>query len=940
MDYQKTVNLPQTNFSMKAGLVEKEPAMLKQWEKQNLYALIRAKSKGKKTFILHDGPPYANGNIHIGHVLNKTLKDIIVKMKTMQGYDSHYIPGWDCHGLPIEHQLLKELKKNKSEVEPLDFRKKAHQYAMKYVDIQREEFKRLGVLGDWDKPYLTLTTEYEYWILKSFAELTKKGYIYRGLKPVNWCYQCETALAEAEVEYEDHTSPSIYVKFKVENPQVIKGLPAGKKVYLLIWTTTPWTLLANVAVAVHPSYKYKFVDDPEHGILVMEDSLVPTGKWREKGGHPPILLHVKGQMLEDVKYAHPFDRDNCCVVMADYVTKEEGTGLVHIAPGHGQDDFQTGLKYNLPVFMPVNDRGVYTKEAGKYEGERVFKANPKIIDDLQEKGLLFKADQTTHSYPHCWRCKKPIIFRATKQWFLKIDHKGLRENLKKIIQNNVRWIPSGGQERILSMVTLRPDWCLSRQRHWGVPIPALACKGCGGEHKLFPEVIEYFAQMVRKQGTDIWFLREVEELIPEGFVCPDCKKDDFKKTFDILDVWFDSGVSHQAVVKAMMKKELPIDMYLEGSDQHRGWFQSSLIPAVALEGRPPFSSVLTHGFVVDGQGRKMSKSLGNVIAPQDVMKTNGADILRLWVASSIYNDDIRVSKEILERLVDAYRKIRNTIRFLLGNLYDYDPDHDEVSYGQLLDIDQWALERLATTVNAIKESYNNYDFAQVYKLIYSFCNEDLSSFYLDILKDRLYTFASTSLERRASQTVLYHILNYLVCLMAPILTFTADEVFGAMPKTSKIKNIVNVHLLEWLEPPATWQNTAINEKFKLLFELRPFVLKAIEEKRRAEQVGSSLETKVIFKTASGRDFDYLMKLKEDLPAAFIVSQVEIQHANHIAHGVSEHFSKTAVQIEKADGEKCPRCWNYRVLGEDREHPALCGRCAQTVREILNRTSRP
>src|SRR3989338_3856166 len=594
MDYQKNINLPQTDFSMKAGLAEKEPALLKHWETAGLYPAIRAKSKGKKQFLLHDGPPYANGNIHIGHALNKILKDVIVKMKTMQGFDSYYVPGWDCHGLPIEHQLFKELKKHKTEVDPVYFRKKAHDYAMKYVGIQREEFKRLGVFGDWENPYLTLAPDYEYWILKSFAELTKKGYVYRGLKPVNWCPNCETALADAEVEYEDHTSPSVYVKFKVNNPQAIKGLPSGKDVYLLIWTTTPWTLLANVAVAVHPDYDYRLVDIGRE-ILIIEGSLVEKVLAKGTVTDYKVIAGFKGNELKNINYTSPFSMmGSYRVITVDYVTKEDGTGLVHTAPGHGQDDFKAGLANSLPIRMPVNDRGIFTDQAGEFAGQHVFKANEKIIENLQARGTLFYSENITHSYPHCWRCKKPIIFRATKQWFLNIDHDHLRNKLQEIIKRDVQWIPEAGQERIAAMVSLRPDWCLSRQRHWGVPIPALGCPGCNGEPKLFVSVIEHFAEIVKKEGSDAWFAKDVKDILPKGFVCPDCKQANFEKTHDILDVWFDSGVSHQAVVKAMLKKDLPIEMYLEGSDQHRGWFQSSIIPPVALEGKAPFKSVLTH----------------------------------------------------------------------------------------------------------------------------------------------------------------------------------------------------------------------------------------------------------------------------------------------------------------------------------------------------------
>ncbi len=926
-DYSKTLNLPQTEFSMKANLTQKEPALLAEWEKEGLYQKILAQAKGKKRFLLHDGPPYANGHIHIGHALNKILKDIIVKFRTMQGYESYYMPGWDCHGLPIEHQLLKELKKHKSDVDCVDFRKKAHEYAMKFVGIQREEFKRLGVFGDWEHPYLTLTPEYEYWILKSLAELNKKGYVYRGLKPVNWCSVCETALAEAEVEYEDHTSPSVYVKFEVENPEVISGLPKGKKVFLLIWTTTPWTLLANVAVAVHPKYTYVVVDT-EEGILILEQSLLETVLNKKQMKVKKVLAQLDGEQLTKLTYTHIFGfRKHCPVVTADYVTKEDGTGLVHTAPGHGQEDFETGLKYKLDVVMPVDHRGCFTKDAGEFAGEHVFKANPKIIEYLQSKNILFHTEDQVHSYPHCWRCKKPIIFRATKQWFLKIDHDNLRQRLVETVQKSVKWIPPAGQERILSMVTTRPDWCLSRQRFWGVPIPALVCKNCG-EHDLQTEVIERFADIVRKEGSDAWFEKDIAG---KGMVCKYCGHKEFEKGKDILDVWFDSGVSHQAVLKGMLKQDLPAEMYLEGSDQHRGWFQSSLIPGVAIEGKAPFKAVLTHGFVVDGEGRKMSKSLGNVVAPQDIMKTSGADILRLWVASSSYNEDIRISKEILDRLVDAYRKIRNTFRYLLGNVYDFNPDEDKVAYKELLDLDQWALNRLAAVVEETEKSFTEYDFANCHKLIYNFCNEDLSSFYLDILKDRLYTSAAQSRERRSAQTVLYHILDSLVRVLAPLLSFTAEEIYSFTPKEKAWKDVRSVHLLTWQEIPAEWKNKAVEEKFAVLKALRPYVLKSLEEKRRQGEIGGSLEAKAIFKTASERDLEYLKAQRDILSSVFIVSQTEIEQTNGTIQGLSEEFSKTTIEIQKADGHKCSRCWNYKTdVGLNKEHPTLCGRCSAIV----------
>ncbi len=933
MDYQKTLNLPQTGFAMRAGLAQKEPLYLKKWETEKLYARIRGKSKGGKFFILHDGPPYANGDIHIGHALNKILKDMIVKSRTMQGFDSLYLPGWDCHGLPIEHQLLKELKQKKNEVDCVDFRKKAHAYAMKYVGIQREQFKRLGIFGEWDHPYLTLSPEYEYWILKSLAALYKKGYIYRGLKPVNWCFTCETALAEAEVEYEDHTSPSVYVKFEVGGKHGVDlGRLADKKVSLLIWTTTPWTLVANVAVAVHSAFRYSFVDIGDE-VLIVESSLYRDVLTKAGITKFNVLEELPGGQLTSLIYRHPFGlRDNCRVVTADYVTKEEGTGLVHTAPGHGQDDYATGLKHNLDIVVPVNDSGVYTSEAGSYAGEHIFKANDKIISDLQAQGMLLLSEQIAHSYPHCWRCKKPVIFRSTKQWFLKIDHDHLRARLKEVITQKIRWIPSSGEERILGMIEGRPDWCLSRQRYWGVPIPALECKGCGGEYKLFPEVIEHFAGIVRKQGTDIWFEKETAELIPQGFRCPDCGGSDFEKTKDILDVWFDSGVSHQAVVKAMLGRELPVDLYLEGSDQHRGWFQSSLIPAMAMEGKPPFEAVLTHGFVVDGQGRKMSKSLGNVISPLDLMKNSGADIIRLWAASSSYQEDIRISAEILDRLTDSYRKIRNTFRYLLGNLYDFNPSADVLAYDRLLDLDRWALYRLHSMMAALKHSFENYEFAKITKAIYTFCNEDLSSFYLDILKDRLYTSPAHSQERRSAQTVLYHILNHLVRALAPILAFTAEEIYEAMPKDPGMQAVASVHLLDWLAMPGEWNDEEIEGKFGRLVALRPDVLKSIEDKRQAGEVGSSLEAKILIRTGDKNEYDDLKEREDMLPSVFIVSQVKIEHVLGLGTPPDGSFAREII-VQKADGEKCGRCWNYRVdVGRDPHHKTLCGRCTANVKE--------
>jgi len=726
------------------------------------------------------------------------------------------------------------------------------------------------------------------------------------------------------------------VKFEISNADALKAKELkDKKVSLLIWTTTPWTLMANVAVAVHTAFQYSLIDLGDEALFIekslCEQVLSKAGIKKFK-----VLKEFSGEQLLTLVYQHPIDLERQCkVVLADYVTKEDGTGLVHTAPGHGQEDFETGLRNDLDVIMPVDSRGIYTEAASKYVGEHVFKANTKIIEDLRSEGALFASEDVSHSYPHCWRCKTPIIFRATEQWFLRIDHDGLRGKLKDAIKQDVQWIPPSGEDRISGMVATRPDWCLSRQRHWGVPIPALECKGCGGEHKLFSEVIDKFAEVAKVEGTDSWFKKDISEFVPTGLTCPDCGKAEFEKTKDILDVWFDSGVSHQAVAKIRLGGQLPVDLYLEGSDQHRGWFQSSLILATAIESKPPFKAVLTHGFVVDGNGRKMSKSMGNVISPQDIIKNSGADILRLWVASSLYNEDIRISKETLDRLSDAYRKIRNTIRYLLGNLSGFDPDTNILAYDDLLDIDRWALYRLKTVITQVKQSYDAYEFAKVYKGIYTFCNEDLSSFYLDILKDRLYTSASNSQERRSAQTVLYHILNHLVRVIAPIFCFTAEEIFLSMPKDVALRDAQSVHLLPWIDCPEVWDNKEIRERFALLVALRPHVLKALEDKRRTGEIGSSLEAKIIFETASPRDLAYLNENTDMLPSSFIVSQVEIQRVEKVNQGLSDEFAKTAITIKKADGQKCSRCWNYRKdVGQETEHQTLCQRCMAIVKELL------
>jgi isoleucyl-tRNA synthetase len=926
MDYKNTLNLPKTQFPMKADLPKREPIFLKEWFDKDIYGLIRKKSLGNQKYVLHDGPPYANGDIHIGHALNKTLKDIIVKYKTMRGLDSAYVPGWDCHGLPVEHQLFKELGINKNQIKQTDFRKKAFDYAMRFVSTQKEQFKRLGVFGDWDNPYLTLDKEYEAAIVRSFGELVKKGYIYRGLKPVNWCYVCETALAEAEVEYEEHTSASIYVKFKLDDTKDYL-----KDTYLLIWTTTPWTLIANVAVAVQPDFIYSYIKTGKGNLIIGRDLLAQVLSQAGIDKYETIK-EIKGSDLEGLEYSHPFGLRKGRVVLADYVSKEEGTGLVHIAPGHGNEDYITGLKYKLDIIMPVDAKGNFDSSAGEFKGLNVYKANDAIIEKLKKIGALLFATSFSHSYPHCWRCKSAIIFRATKQWFLNLEHKDLRNRLLRAIKNDVKWIPESGQERIQAMVELRPDWCLSRQRYWGVPIPALICNKCGEEF-LEPDVIENFARIVEKEGSDFWFIRDIKDFLKKDIVCPHCRANAFSKGTDILDVWFDSGVSHQAVLKKRKELDFPCELYLEGSDQHRGWFQSSLIPSICIDELPPFKSVLTHGFVVDGEGRKMSKSLGNVISPQDIIKDYGADILRLWVASSDYNEDIRISPEIISRLSEAYRKVRNTVRFILSNLYDFNPDADKIDYDNLKKIDKWILYKQALILtDVVSNGYEKFEFYKAYKGIYDFCNEDLSMYYLDMVKGRLYTSSPNSLERRAAQTALYEILNLLVRLMAPILVFTAEEIWQNMPKEKKDNPIPSVHMLPIPNPDEILKRlesgkpkgSQVYAELIPIFDLIPEVSRALEEKRGAGLIGSSFDAQIKVLTNDEIRYKYLESLKGDLCEIFKVSQVKIEKNGE---------ADIAIEVDKAQGQKCPRCWNYRSsIGASKKRPLICDQCVIAIGE--------
>ncbi len=920
MDYKATLNLPKTDFSMKAGLPNREPLILDKWQKSDIYNQILRSRAGRPKYILHDGPPYANGDIHIGHALNKILKDMIVKYKTMRGFSSSYVPGWDCHGLPVEHQLFKELGITKTQITQAEFRKKAYTYAMKYVKLQREQFKRLGIFGDWERPYLTLSREYEADIIRAFARLVKEGYIYKGLKPVNWCYVCETALAEAEVEYEDHSSPSVYVKFKLEDNS---RLPT----FFVIWTTTPWTLVANIAIAVHPDYEYAFVKAQNEQWVIMKELVGPAmAKFGIKDYE--ITKTAPGKELEGLVCKHPFIDRYSKVVLAHYVSNIDGTGCVHTAPGHGQEDYLTALKYKLPVIMPVDSKGTFDRTAGEFSGLNVRAADKKIIERLKKNGALIFDDIISHSYPHCWRCKEPIIFRATPQWFMNIDHKDLRKKMLEVIANGVKWVPSYGRERISSMVEGRPDWCLSRQRLWGVPIVAFYCKTCGQE-LLDAGIIEYIAGLIEKDGADIWFIKDEKELLPEGASCKNCGKKEFKKEIDIMDVWFDSGVSHQAVLKKREDLSYPADLYLEGSDQHRGWFQSALITAMGIDGIAPFKAVLTHGFVVDGEGKKMSKSLGNVISPQDIIKDYGADILRLWVASSDYSDDIRLSDQILTRLADAYRKIRNTYRFILGNLYDFDVNKDALRPQEMLELDRWALSETCKLLEAATKSYEEFLFHDVFHSVYNFCVIQMSSFYLDILKDRLYISHTKSIQRRSAQTALFEILDVITKLMAPILVFTANEVWETAHKDGEVKS---VHFAEWphLGKFQKFYNKELDEKWAQIIRVREEVLKALELKREANLIGSSLEARVWLYSPDEKLRDLLKQAQHLLPSIFIVSRVEVAD-NKLEEAVSPAALPLMIKVDKAPGAKCQRCWNYsEYIGKNNSHPALCERCVKIV----------
>ena len=918
IDYNATMNLPKTDFPMRAGLPQREPEMIKKWQDEELYQKLMEKNKDLPLYVLHDGPPYANGDIHMGTALNKVLKDIIVKYKNMSGFKAPYVPGWDTHGLPIELKAMKKVGVENIH-SAIELRKVCQEFAEYYVDVQRREFMRLGSIGDYFRPYLTFQHKHEAEQIRVFGEMAKKDFIYKGLKPVYWCPECKTALAEAEIEYEEDSCHSIYVKFKVEDEQGKLAPLATEldKTYFVIWTTTTWTLPGNLAICLGPDYEYVAVKaNGEYYIMAKElvESAMKAAKIEE---YTVSENSLKGKDLEYIVYKHPFIDRTGLVIVGDHVTLESGTGCVHTAPGHGVEDFEVCVNHypEIPIIVPVDGDGKLTEEAGEFAGLTTNEANKAIYAKLVELNALFTSEKIIHQYPHCWRCKSPIIFRATEQWFCSVD--GFKEDACKAI-DSVQWIPEWGGDRIKGMVTDRSDWCISRQRTWGVPIPIFYCKDCG-KIIINEETIEAVASIFEKEGSDAWFKYEASEILPEGFKC-ECGCTEFTKDNNIMDVWFDSGVSHAAVCDEEHGLAWPADLYLEGADQYRGWFQSSLLTSVASKGGAPYKAVCTHGWVVDGEGKAMHKSLGNGVSPDEVTEKFGADILRTWVASSDYHADIRISGDILKQLSDVYRKIRNTARFILSNLNDFDPDKDSVAVENLEGIDKWALARMDEILEKCKAAYDKFDFHIVYSAIRDFCTTDLSNFYLDILKDRLYVEKFDSESRRAAQTVIYNILRGMTLCLAPILSFTAEEIWGYLPRSAK-DDAGSVFFNRIPEKSGIAADEEFMAKWEKIDELRDIVNKALEEARAQKLIGKSLEAKVTLNC--GRDwYEFAKSAEADLVSAFIVSAVEI--------GTSE-FDGVDVKVEVAPGEKCERCWTHsHTVGQNPEHPTLCARCAEIV----------
>jgi isoleucyl-tRNA synthetase len=925
-DYKQTLNLPQTDFPMKANLAAREPEMLKRWQEMDLYGTLRAARLGQPKYVLHDGPPYANGDIHIGHAVNKVLKDIIVKSRSLSGFDAPYVPGWDCHGLPIELQVEKKIGKAGEKVNPVTFRKACREYAAKQVDGQRTDFQRLGVLGDWNRPYLTMDFRMEADILRQLGRVVANGHVYKSYKPVHWCVDCGSALAEAEVEYEDKTSPAIDVRFPIPDEaalyarlQHVSGKNGSGPLSLVIWTTTPWTLPANRAVSVHPEFEYVVVQTATERLLLAEP-LLKEAMMRWAINDYRVIATASGAQLEGVMLQHPFYARDVPIILGEHVTTDAGTGCVHTAPGHGQEDYVVGNRYRLEVDNPVGGDGKFVSGTELFAGEHVFKANPHVIEVLKQRGRLVHEEALRHSYPHCWRHKTPIIFRATPQWFIGMDTAGLRPRALEEIKK-VSWIPDWGQARITGMIENRPDWCISRQRTWGVPIALFLHKETGKLHPDTSRLVEDVAKRIEQKGVDAWFELEAKTLLG-------AEADQYEKVTDILDVWFDSGVTHGCVLETRPELKVPADLYLEGSDQHRGWFQSSLLSSVAIRGAAPYQAVLTHGFTVDAKGMKMSKSKGNVVVPQTVIKTLGADILRLWVAATDYRAEMSISDEILTRTADAYRKVRNTARYLLANLAGFDPSSDRLAPADMLALDRWVVQRTRTLQQEIIASYESYSFHQVYQGLHHFCVDELSSFYLDVLKDRIYTMPRASRGRRSAQTAMFHVLEALARWMAPILSFTAEEIWRYMPG----QRAASVFLETWYSAPVDAEEAMTSDNFwNQVLHVRSEVARELEKARTAGVLGASLEAEVDLYVEAGIG-SLLATLGDELRFVLITSEARLHDlATHPTAGVETALPGLRVQVNPSAHAKCGRCWHRRAdVGSDPGHPTLCARCVTNL----------
>ncbi len=932
-DYKDSLNLPQTELPMRANAAVRELEIQKYWEDKNIYEKNLEQRDKTKSFVLHDGPPYLSSDkIHIGHALNKILKDILIKYKSLGGYYSPYVPGYDAHGLPIENAVVKSIKGGRNAISQVELRKLCREFAAKNLKGQENNFKRLGVWGNWENPYLTIKPEFEAQQLRVFKQMYKNGYVYKGLKPVYWCANCETALAEAEVEYADHTSTSIHVKFRFipedeKKAYELAGIKSNNPLYAVIWTTTPWTIPANLAISLNPHFEYSFVSVGNETYIIASE-LLDSFKSDVGLEDTEILGTCKGIDLELLKTKHPLYDRTSVIIVGEHVTLDAGTGCVHTAPGHGLEDYEVCMKYKIPVLSPLDNKGIYTEEAGEFQGMSYIEGNKVVIEKLEQTNALLAKSDITHSYPHCWRCKKPVIYRATPQWFVNVGafkDKALAE-IKK-----VQWFPKSGEQRIGNMVEQRSDWCISRQRAWGVPIPVFYCEDCN-EAIVTDETIDKVADLFEKESSDAWVKYSVEEILGKDFVCPKCGSKHLKKETDIMDVWFDSGVTHTAVVD-VRKDELigtPVDMYLEGSDQHRGWFQSSLLTSVATKGTAPYKQVLTHGFVLDGEGRKMSKSIGNIVEPQKIVNVYGADVLRLWAASVDYRNDVKIGDNIIKQLVEVFKKVRNTLRFLVGNTFDFNPENDYVKYDELLEIDKFALNNLQILINNVTQAFNSYEFYRYFQYLQNFAAVDLSAFYLDIVKDRLYTAGKKSLSRRACQTVLYEIMHAILRMMTPVMPHQAEDIFSYLPENQK-QGLESILLANWCKGNEIWINEEIDKKWSSILKVREVVTKAIEPLRASKVVGSSLEVCVNLTVSDKEKANYLSSSENDLSSIFITSQAYLNKTMNSE--VLNTFEEEGIKVDvyKAEGEKCERCWKYRELGTDKEHPTLCHDCIEAIK---------